>query len=96
MGIGRTSVVSFKPNTTLLRMPSQPNTFKGAVMTKEPKKKTREPAKSTGTMTKDDTPIGMLPDGTLNVIDPSAPRWKPKVLDADGNEVDPDTIEAGP
>lgn len=47
----------------------------------------------TGGMTDDDSPIGMSADGKLNIVDPDSPPWKPKVLDKDGNEIDPDSIE---
>lgn len=36
--------------------------------------------------------IGML-DGGLNIVEKDSPAWKPKVFDADGNEIDPDAIE---
>lgn len=45
-----------------------------------------------GTIDREQHGIGML-DGKLNVVEKDAPAWKPKVFDADGNEVDPDTIE---
>lgn len=47
----------------------------------------------TGGMTDDDTPIGMSADGGLNIVNPDDPPWKPKVLDADGNEIDPEEIQ---
>lgn len=59
-------------------------------MAKDPKKKAVEDA---GTMTDDSSPIGVNDDGTLNVVDPDAPPWRPRIIDKDGNEVDPDSIE---
>jgi len=41
---------------------------------------------------RDSSGIGIL-DGGLNVVDKDAPAFKPKVFDADGNEVDPDDIQ---
>lgn len=59
-------------------------------MAKEPAKA----AKIAGSMTNDDTPIGMSADGKgLNIVDADAPPFKPKVFDAEGNEIDPDAIE---
>jgi hypothetical protein len=28
-------------------------------------------------------PIGILPDGTLNVVEKGAPPWEPKIIDED-------------
>ena len=52
----------------------------------------KEPKTGTIDLTSNAAPIGML-DGQLNVVDKDTPAWKPKVFDADGNEVDPDAIE---
>jgi hypothetical protein len=38
----------------------------------------------------DAPPIGMGDDGKLITVEKDAPPWKPKVVDADGNEVNLD------
>ena len=53
-------------------------------MGKQPKKL----ANKIGTMTDDESGIGMLPDGKLNVVDRDAPPFKPKIVDDEGNEVE--------
>ena len=45
--------------------------------------------------TLEDAPIGVLDDGKINLVDKDAPPWKPKVIDADGNEVDLDELDKG-
>lgn len=61
-------------------------------MTKE-QTKIEELTEGASIMTDDDWPIGMLENGQLNIVDKDAPPWKPKVVDEDGNDVDPDSIE---
>jgi hypothetical protein len=34
----------------------------------------------------DEPPVGMLPDGTLNIVQPDSPIHKPRILGPDGTE----------
>lgn len=52
----------------------------------------RQRSKSKGTMTDDNSGIGILPDGSLNIVNADDPPFKPRVFDEDGNEIDIDTI----
>lgn len=44
-------------------------------------------------MTDDDTGIGMLPNGKLNIVNKDDPPWRPKIVDDEGNEVEPEEGE---
>jgi hypothetical protein len=46
-------------------------------------------------MADDDTGIGILPDGSLNIVNADDPPFKPIVLDKDGNEIGVDALDAG-
>lgn len=43
----------------------------------------------------DETGIGILPNGELNVVDPDSPRFEPTVIDDDGDDdlIDASTLE---
>lgn len=43
--------------------------------------------------TLEDAPIGVLDDGKVNIVDKDAPPWRPKIVDADGNEIEPEEGE---
>ena len=62
------------------------------IMDKDPKK--IAVAESAGTMTDDDWPIGLLPDGSLNIVDPDDPPFEPTVVDC-LIEPRPPSYEAG-
>jgi hypothetical protein len=50
-------------------------------MSKEPKK----------VSTLEDWPLGVLPDGSMNIVNKDDPPFKPTIVDEDGNVVeDPD------
>lgn len=47
-------------------------------------------------MTDDESPIGALPSGGINIVNKDDPPFRPTVIDADGNVVDlDDDDEAG-
>lgn len=52
-------------------------------MAKEPKKSEPKP----GSMTEDDAPLGIV-DGQVVTVDKDAPRWRPTVVDEQGNPVE--------
>jgi hypothetical protein len=41
----------------------------------------------------DQPPIGMLPDGTLNVVQPGAPAQRLRILGPDGTEYTPEDFD---
>ena len=41
----------------------------------------------------DGSPIGVLPDGTLNVVQPGAPARKLRILGSDGTEYSPEDFD---
>lgn len=54
-------------------------------MAKKPDKKQIDHAVSS---TLEDHPIGMLPDGKLNIVERDAPPFKPTIVDDDGNVIE--------
>jgi hypothetical protein len=54
------------------------------------RQQTKEQKKGIRRRIEDAPPPGMSDDGTLNVVEKDAPAWKPKIVDADGNEVEMD------
>lgn len=41
----------------------------------------------------DESPIGALPDGTLNIVEPGTPAHKPRILGPDGAEYSPEDFD---
>ncbi len=54
-------------------------------MAKKPDKKQIDQAAAS---TLEDHPIGLLPDGKLNVVERDAPPFKPTIIDDEGNVVE--------
>lgn len=49
-------------------------------MVRKQKKTHQKSAASVGTMTDDDWPIALLPEGSLNIVDAGGPRFRPIIV----------------